>query len=342
MRLGYSMRNTKSTMENVIDSSNPLVLIDIGSRGGLLSPWQEEELNLFVIGFEPDARSYDPLEHEVPNRSRQFKVGLYDQKKEMTLFLTRRPGDSSVLKPNKRFLDKFPESQRFDVVGTTEMEVDTLDSQLQQNSIDDVDFITIDTQGSELNILKGAEDILATSVFGIEIEVEFNRMYEDQPLFADVDQFLREHGFQLFDLRPIYWKRKAGEKIGGPKGQVIYADALYFREIDSLKNVIKDFGHPDLRSSKIRRAIFTCLTYGYYDYALEIGYEFETVFEPSEFSILIDEVKGMGNSRRPRIKFRGSARLARILGRLGNTLSSGSNVFSWRQIGSGPNLGNLE
>ena len=41
------------------------------------------------------------------------------------------------------------------------VETVTLDNQLQGNSIEDVDFLKIDTQGSELSILQGAKETLS-------------------------------------------------------------------------------------------------------------------------------------------------------------------------------------
>jgi Methyltransferase FkbM domain len=60
---------------------------------------------------------------------------------------------------------------------------------LCQNNINNVDAIKLDTQGSELDILRGATHVLPT-VSLIDIEVEFNELYDGQPLFCDVDRFL--------------------------------------------------------------------------------------------------------------------------------------------------------
>jgi hypothetical protein len=70
--------------------------------------------------------------------------------------------------------------------------------------------------------LEGATTILTDSVFGLEIEVEFVHMYENQPLFEDVDAFVKKFGFYLFDLKPYYWKRSSGKGYGKSKGQLIF------------------------------------------------------------------------------------------------------------------------
>jgi len=60
----------------------------------------------------------------------------------------------------------------------------------------DFEFINIDTQGSELAILKGMGDlILNSSITGIYLEVNKETLYSNIPLIDDVDKFLGLLGF---------------------------------------------------------------------------------------------------------------------------------------------------
>ena len=68
-----------------------------------------------------------------------------------------------------------------------------------KKNITEVDFIKIDTQGSELDILEGSLDFLSRTV-GIEVEMEFVEVYKGQPLFDEVNSFLTRNGFNLFDI----------------------------------------------------------------------------------------------------------------------------------------------
>lgn len=52
----------------------------------------------------------------------------------------------------------------------------------------------LDVQGSELSVLQHARRVLQ-DVTALQVEVEFIRLYENQPLFAYVDMFLRDQGF---------------------------------------------------------------------------------------------------------------------------------------------------
>lgn len=189
-----------------------LSLLDVGARGGLQWPWDRIAEDLSVTLVEPDAT--ETLNGNV------IRDALWSEPANLTLYITRAPGASSVFRPNRQFLDLFPESDRFNVVREVPIRAVTLDSLSQH-----FDFIKLDTQGSELAILQGATHALER-VIGLEIEVEFSPMYQGQPIFSDVDNFVRQQGFELWDIRRTYWKAKSDD---GGKGRLIFGDALYFR-----------------------------------------------------------------------------------------------------------------
>lgn len=251
---------------------HPLVLVDVGARGGLKSNWSRAQRHLRLLGFEPDVREFERLVEQTRAQNTShafFNTALHDRRGPLRLHVARDRGLSSIFEPNRGFLDEFPEADRFDIVDIQQVEADTLDNQLRAHKTTDVDFVKADTQGSELLVLEGASSVLASSVTGVEVEVEFTPVYKNQPLFADVDTFLRGLGFLLFDLRPCYWKRGAGRSVGGPRGQVIWADALYLKGLPALRAGLAPLA-PELRKSKVLRALSICLLYGYYDYALQI------------------------------------------------------------------------
>ena len=69
-----------------------------------------------------------------------------------------------------------------------------LDTWAAGAGISAVDLLWMDVQGAELLVLRGMGGLLS-SVRIIHTEVEFKPMYEGQPLFSEVDTFLREAGF---------------------------------------------------------------------------------------------------------------------------------------------------
>ena len=183
---------------------------------------------------------------------------LSDSNKEIEFHLCKKQEVSSVYPPNFNFLNKFADSERFNVEKIIHLNADTLDNQLKKEGIDEVDFIKIDTQGYELSILKGCSSCLE-NVVGLEVEVEFEPLYIGQPLFSEIDNYVKENGFTLVDLKRYYWKRKNNKNTGSRKGQIIWGDALYFKSPEQI------LSSSNISQEKIIRTIYVYLSYGYVD-----------------------------------------------------------------------------
>jgi FkbM family methyltransferase len=290
---------------------HPLVLVDVGARGGLKSNWIPARPHLQLLGFEPDITEFQRLEKRAaagPGDT-YFNTALHSRPGPITLHVARDGGLSSVFRPNREFLDAFPEASRFDTIDVREVEADTLDNVLSRAGLDVVDFVKADTQGSELHVLEGAARILESSVTGVEVEVEFAPIYSGQPLFADVDRFLRSRGFLLFDLRPCYWKRAAGRDVGGPHGQIVWADALYLKGLPALRSMLAALD-PSYRRSKLLKAITVALLYGYFDYALEVARESGGALTPDDRLVVESRLRAEGSRKGPLARWPGRRRLA--------------------------------
>lgn len=182
------------------------------------------ECNLTVHLFEPDAGAAAKLRDlpSVPSVTLNVhEIALASSARRLQLHLCRKREVSSALKPNRALLDQFPHSSRFDVEMTVEVDALPLDSILPGIP---VDFIKLDVQGFELDVLHGAE-LTLEGALGLQVEVEFQEIYQNQPLFHEVDCFLQSRGFEFFDFKTIYrYDRMTYPK---PKGQALAADAIY-------------------------------------------------------------------------------------------------------------------
>lgn len=248
---------------------NPIKLVDIGASGGLQTNWKKVKKFLDILAFEPDEREYEKLINQASPNISYHNIALYSNETVLDFHLTRKQEVSSSYYPNTAFLSKFPDVERFDVLETVKLNTDTLDNQIRKGAIDNVDFIKLDAQGNTLSILEGASNTLK-GVFGLEVEVEFASIYKKQPLFSDVDVFVRKHGFQLFDIKKYFWKRELGKKYGMSKGQIVFADALYLKDSHAFVNGLETYPDNFSKKSKILNAISISILYGYIDYAAEI------------------------------------------------------------------------
>ncbi|RJQ25910.1 FkbM family methyltransferase [Candidatus Parcubacteria bacterium] len=246
-----------------------LSLLDIGARGGVQWPWDRVNRELLsLVLVEPDPVEAERIRKELgTNEGAVIPSVLWRDERILTLNLNRSPGTSSVYLPNRQFLDQFPEAERYDVLEQLEMPAKTIDVLSSSGQMPQVDFAKIDAQGAELAILEGGRNLLAANLVGLEVEVEFAELYYGQPLFCEVETFVREQiGLELWDLRKTYWKYEQGKTAPGPiKGRLVFGDALFLRPLSGMEAWLAAMS-PDAAKEKLIMLMVTTLAYGYFDY----------------------------------------------------------------------------
>jgi FkbM family methyltransferase len=232
------------------DSSDPLVVVDIGCRWGFAERFLKADGRVRVYGFDPDRAECARLEAIYAERSpgsvTLVPLALAGQPGRRRLHLTREPACSSLFEPDPALTSTHPSLDCARLVGTEEIEVVRLDDWAQDAGIGRIDYLKLDTQGSELEILQGAERVLA-GVRCLQVEVEFNPIYRGQPIFSDVDGYLRARGFVLWRLTNLVHYSHGATAIGPVAetavhyddahrytypvhgGQLYWADAYYVR-----------------------------------------------------------------------------------------------------------------
>jgi len=221
-----------------------LTLCNVGSRKlGNQDDYASQEWGIFaprltIYGFDADADACEIANAELEARQinwteQHIPLALGKSVGESTLYVTQHPMCSSLYPPNEPYLARFaglPELVNLDF--TVELDTTTLDSFCQEEGIDEIDFLQVDVQGADLQVLEGASGILERSILAVQIEVEFSHLYVNQPLFADVDTYLRSQGFTLFDLANSYRLRTHSPLQSRVRsGQLLWADAFYFRDL---------------------------------------------------------------------------------------------------------------
>jgi len=157
------------------------------------------------------------------------------------LNVTHYPGCNSMFEPDPSVIDKFASintspGSNFELKKTETVETVQLDQVFPKIKCD---YIKIDVQGSELNILNHGEKILK-DVFVIESEVEFLPIYKKQPLFGDLQIFMRAQGFVLHKFidvasrcfRPMSFSDNVCEGMS----QLLWADAIFVKSFTDLKD----------------------------------------------------------------------------------------------------------
>lgn len=300
-----------------------LALLDIGARDGLQHPWNAFSSMIFALLVEPDPEEAGRLRASLQaDQGSVLPFALWRENASLSLKLTKSRGCSSVFMPNRVFLDQFPESDRFSVDSEIQIQSVTLDGLAEKGELPTVDFAKIDVQGAELSILQGGCRHLASDLVGLEVEVEFAPMYVGQPLFADVEAFVRDElGLELWDIRKTYWKYRSGLNLGPTKGRLIFGDALFFRPVHAFGAWIEKLS-PDAARDKIVMLVFSALAYGYADYAWEVleARDAQLLLNGTLRASLEEAVQSIGRGFRPLAH--GSGRFFEVLNAVARSFKS--------------------
>lgn len=146
--------------------------------------------------FEPVKKTFIKLKENVGTGANLFNYALGNENKKMKMYVEEADiyGCSSLLKPSDNYKNiKFDYGEIVEMKRLDDVEFD----------FSDYNFMNIDVQGYELEVLKGSVNTLEHIDY---IMCEINRVYIEKPLeyencclIGDLIEFLNEFGFKYVE-----------------------------------------------------------------------------------------------------------------------------------------------
>ena len=219
---------------DVFEFDDKLQIMDVGAAIINETPIYKKIIDIGLAqlsAFEGDERQIEKiLETYEPNQVEVFNHFLFDGEEHELFICDPTSGMTSLFKPKKDALDFFNEFSKLgEVQSVKKIKTIRLDD---VPKLRDFDFLKMDVQGAELSILKNGENHLKNCL-GVQLEVSFFSLYEDQPTFGDVDVYMRSIGYvphQLLDVK--CWSIAPtifNENFRTPGNQLLESDIIYIK-----------------------------------------------------------------------------------------------------------------
>lgn len=237
-------------VQSGVFAASPLTLFDVGVSGGFDMVWE-------AFGESVRAWGFDPLITEIERLRAEAKPG---QVFEAALvgcpsFRLHHPAEKWWT-PAARANHSYERSSAVWAQGVAKHDwikeeynhgaeiqltdrLISIDQYCADNDIGTVDVLKIDTDGGDYEVLHGADRMLREGgILAVQVEAQFQgAVLPEANLFSNIDLFLRDRGFTLFDLdlwryskaslpRPFYYDIPAQTV----RGQVLWGEALYLRD----------------------------------------------------------------------------------------------------------------
>ncbi len=198
------------------------IIIDVGGfDGGTSLYFAEQFRDLEIYCVEPNSRMIPQLK-EVEARERRIHVlhmALGNSRGQARLHVTSNNVSSSINELNLAEIGKQPAVFQGWLAeeAAEDVRVSTLDDEFKDQ--ESVLLIKLDTQGTELDVLKGGVETLKRTSF-VLTEMNNHEMYKNACQYYEVDAFLRAHSFRLADIVVTYRAAQGVQEF----------DALYERQ----------------------------------------------------------------------------------------------------------------
>ncbi|CAD7928633.1 unnamed protein product [Amoebophrya sp. A25] len=176
-----------------------------------------------VIGFDPN----EAYRKSYPNMI-LFPHFVGDGKTK-TFHITQNDLSSSLLEPNVDVVSRYDQlEEAYKLVMRKQVQTVRLDDIMQPGGFD-VDYLKVDVQGAEMMVLQGSERCLE-NVLVLDVEVHFQPLYKNMPLFADIDLFLRERGFVFHRLSDLTGRGMRPTRLSS---STLWCNAIYIKDVEA-------------------------------------------------------------------------------------------------------------
>jgi FkbM family methyltransferase len=189
-------------LEELVKDLEVDTIIDVGSnKGQFILIIDKFFKNTKVLSFEPISELLEIQKNFFVNRKniRFFNFGVGSINSKIILNITRQKDSSSILEIEKK--DKL--GKKFDIIEKRQIDIKKLEDVVNSEKLNGSVLLKLDVQGYELEVLKGAVNILPKIKY-IITEVAENQFYKNQVTENVIIKYLNDKNFKIMKFTNIF------------------------------------------------------------------------------------------------------------------------------------------
>lgn len=184
-------------IKSVLAPHQPTLCIDVGANLGMYAKLLLRETAAQVICFEPVASTFDQLSAELSSYQERVilhRAGLGHQTTAQNIYFNPDATEHASFSRRIENISYVSNSN------SESVELMTLDDYCAMNSIGRIDFIKVDTEGYEFEVLSGAKETISElRPQFIQLEFNLHQLHRGHSLLALAELL---QGYDLFQLTP--------------------------------------------------------------------------------------------------------------------------------------------
>jgi FkbM family methyltransferase len=227
--LGLEVRRAKNAnlepfvLRNILGATGASIVLDVGANLGQYGDsLLHEGFNGTLISFEAIPEIHAGLLEHAKRRSRSWLVApcaaVGSAKGQIEINIAANSVSSSVLPMMPAHLDAAPQSRYVQKQLVNIARLDEISEPLIPAT--GTILIKVDTQGYEMEVLKGARGLFGRTV-ALQLELSLVPLYDGAPTIAQMISFAEANGFELFNLIPGFRDKR--------NGRLLQADGFFVR-----------------------------------------------------------------------------------------------------------------
>lgn len=207
-----------------LNNYNIKTVLDIGAnRGQFLEDWVNHLPKAKFYCFEPISEEFNNLKETAKkyrNEIITINSAVGNSIGRIKFQRNNYTPSSSILTATKANETYFPQTANTELIDVKIIRLDDFFDKIDPKDLLEI-FLKIDVQGYELEVLKGSVNVLQNTKICL-LEINFDNLYEGQPTFKQIFDFLTEYGFEY---------KGAFGQVFNKNGNLIFSDILFISKL---------------------------------------------------------------------------------------------------------------